>query len=84
MQADLKYVSSIDIDPLSYWPDDEEYFGFFVEAFIGPKGKDSSERFQIFVCSLKWLEKLSKSNFEGKLLPFSSVSYTHLTLPTKA
>ncbi|WP_170419195.1 Imm8 family immunity protein [Ruegeria atlantica] len=55
MEAELKSLTSSDIDELVYWPDDEELFGFTLDATIGPKGEDSGNIFQLFVCTPKWI-----------------------------
>lgn len=57
MEAELKSLTSSDIDERSYWPDDEEMFGFTVDATIGPKDDDSGNIFQFFVCTPKWINK---------------------------
>ncbi|MES0864371.1 Imm8 family immunity protein [Ruegeria sp. SCPT10] len=55
MEAELKSLTSSDIDERVYWPDDEELFGFTLDATIGPKGEDSGNIFQFFVCTPKWI-----------------------------
>ena len=37
MRAQLKSIMSSDIDPATYWPDEEDNFGFYIQATIGPK-----------------------------------------------
>ena len=59
MKAELKSLTSIDIDELTYWPDDEEMFGFNVDAAIGPDTDISSNNFCFFVCTPQWI--LTKS-----------------------
>lgn len=59
MKAELKSLTSIDIDERIYWPDDEEVFGFNVDAAIGPVSENSSNTFCFFVCTPQWI--LSKS-----------------------
>jgi hypothetical protein len=64
MQAELKSLSSSDIDERVYWPDDEDMFGFTLDATIGPKGEDAGSIFQFFVCTPKWITtKMIKRNF---------------------
>ncbi|KZL14861.1 Imm8 family immunity protein [Pseudovibrio sp. Ad37] len=54
MQAELKQLTSLDIDPKTYWPDVEDSFSFTLDAHIGPKGEATSELFQFHVCTPKW------------------------------
>jgi hypothetical protein len=56
VRAELKLLSSPDIDLLSYEPVDESNFGFVLEAQIGPEGRESSEIFQILVCTPDWIK----------------------------
>lgn len=55
MKAELKSLTSSDIDERVYWPDDEDLFGFSVDATIGPKGEGAGNIFQFFVCTPKWI-----------------------------
>jgi hypothetical protein len=57
MRAKLKNLSSPDIEPLSYWPEDASCFGFLVEAQIGPENEKGAEIFQITVCTPDWIKK---------------------------
>lgn len=59
MKAELKSLTSVDIDELTYWPDDEAMFAFNVDAAIGPDTDDSSNSFCFFVCTPNWI--LSKA-----------------------
>ena len=59
MQAELKSLTSVDINETVFRPDSEEIFGFNVEASIGPKGRAASDIFTFFVCTPAWL--LSRS-----------------------
>lgn len=52
MKAELKRLHSPDVyDLSSFVPVDAERFSVFVQAMIGPVGDDSSESFDIVVCS---------------------------------
>ncbi|PRA75775.1 hypothetical protein CQ054_22660 [Ochrobactrum sp. MYb29] len=55
LEAELKSISSSDINENQYWPEDEELFGFTLDATIGPVGEDSGNIFQFFVCTPKWI-----------------------------
>lgn len=58
MKADLKRLHSPEIDNLfTFIPDEPESFSFLLQAFIGPKGEEGEESFDIEVCTPKWLSK---------------------------
>lgn len=57
MRAELKRLHSPDVDLDSYYPEDPECFGFFVQAMIGIEGKEGDDSFGIEVCTPKWLLK---------------------------
>lgn len=60
VRAALKELMSPDVDLRTYQPEDEEEFGFLLEATIGPDDVEGGDLFQIFVCSPKWLMKNHK------------------------
>ncbi len=52
MRAELKRLHSPDVDDLRpFAPASPEHFSVLVQALIGPSGEDSSESFDIVVCS---------------------------------
>lgn len=56
MEAELKRLHSPDIFDLEkYRPEDSESFCFLLQAFVGPKGEEGEESFDIEVCTPKWL-----------------------------
>jgi Immunity protein 8 len=56
MKAQLKHLHSPDVDDLqAFCPQDPTTFRIFVQAMIGPEGEDSSESFDISVCTPSWL-----------------------------
>ena len=56
MKAELKRLHSPDVDDLrNFMPADPENFSVFVQAMIGPVGDDSSESFDLTVCTPGWL-----------------------------
>ncbi|CAH1520230.1 conserved hypothetical protein [Vibrio owensii] len=55
MQAELKQLHSPDVNFDTYWPEEIDNFSFLLQAMIGPKGEDTSESFEIHVCTPKWL-----------------------------
>lgn len=56
MRARLKSLQSPDVANLQDWsPEDETVFGFALQAMIGPQDGDSSESFDMLVCSPGWL-----------------------------
>lgn len=56
MRAQLKSLMTSDIDPDSYWPDEEDNFGFYIQAIIGPEDEEGGDIFGFQVCSPKWLQ----------------------------
>jgi hypothetical protein len=57
MRAELKRIHSPDIDLATYWPDDPECFGFFLQFFAGPESEDGDDSFGITICTTRWLER---------------------------
>jgi hypothetical protein len=58
MKAELKRLHSPDADDLrSFVPPDLERFVVLVQAMIGPADDDSSESFDIVVCSVEWVRQ---------------------------
>lgn len=56
MRAQLKHLHSPDVDDLqTFRPQDPTNFSIFVQAMIGPEGEDSSESFDISVCTPSWV-----------------------------
>ena len=64
MRAELKSLSSSDIDPSTYWPEDNEHFGFALDAVIGVEGEDAGDVFSFLVGTASWLA-LYRSKFKG-------------------
>ncbi|MCG6120233.1 MAG: immunity 8 family protein [Blastomonas sp.] len=61
MRAELKSLSSVDVDLETYRPHDEA-FCIEVTAEIGPLGEIGAEMFQFRVCSPGWLAKELESD----------------------
>jgi len=57
MKASLRRLHSPDIDIGTFWPEEEDCFGFLLEAMIGPEGEVSEESFGMQVCTPAWLAK---------------------------
>lgn len=55
MYAELKSLVSPDINLLNYCPEEEDNFGFYIEASIGPLGEASGDIFGFQVCSPNWI-----------------------------
>jgi len=56
MQAVLKSLHSPDVyDLKTYLPDEEDNFGFLLEASIGSANGEAADIFSIMVCTPKWL-----------------------------
>jgi hypothetical protein len=55
VHAELKGLSSSDVDMPSFIPDVEGLFGFWCHAEIGPWNEEGSDLFQFCVCSPLWL-----------------------------
>jgi hypothetical protein len=71
MKAELKELVCLDFDLNSYWPDDEDNFGFILRAMIGPDNGESAEAFDIQVCTFEWLKenyKLEKVFFAYQMV----------------
>ncbi len=67
MKAELKRLHSPDVHDLrSFKPSDPATFSVFVQAMIGPEGDDSSESFDLTVCTPEWLA--AKVEGEGPML----------------
>ena len=62
MNAELKRLHSPDVyDLRTFRPNDPTKFGVFVQAMIGPAGDDSSESFDLTVCTPRWLAEKVES-----------------------
>jgi len=57
MRAQLKSLMTSDIDPRTYWPDEEDDFGYYVQATIGLEGEDAGDVFGFQVCTPKWISR---------------------------
>jgi len=63
MRAKLKSIIVSDIDPESFWPEEEDNFGFYLQAIIGPDNEEGGDTFGFQICSPKWLmEEYKKSD----------------------
>ncbi len=54
MRAELKSLSSVDVDLRAYAPPDDAFF-VWVTAEVGILGEDGADMFQFEVCSREWL-----------------------------
>jgi len=64
MNADLRRITSPDIDSMEIFVPPDEKFCYLLQAFIGPNGDEGEESFEFIVCSPKWLEfEVEKENF---------------------
>jgi hypothetical protein len=80
MRAELKSLSSVDVELRTYAPPDES-FCIQVTAEIGALGGKGADMFQFEVCSPAWLERELQSNtvISGRHRLFmSSFSYNAL------
>jgi Immunity protein 8 len=63
MKAELKYFNSPDINDLeNFKPQDPKNFGFLLQIFVGLKGGDGEESFDIIVCTPSWLDSTYSSS----------------------
>ncbi len=56
MRAILKRLYSPDVDIDKYAPENERFFGFLMQAMIGPDDSGGEESFDFLVCTPEWLE----------------------------
>ncbi len=54
MRAKLKRLHSPDIQDLENWSPGDQYFGFLLQAMIGPDDGDGEESFSLTVCTADW------------------------------
>lgn len=54
------WVNSADIDLDTYWPNDSECFGMWIEFSVGAKEADGADNFRLFVCTPEWLKNESE------------------------
>ncbi|ANN80479.1 hypothetical protein BAU07_13345 [Bordetella flabilis] len=57
MFAEIKRISSPDIDLLSFEPEDDRCFGFLLELEIGTADAEGADIFQLMVCTPQWIEQ---------------------------
>jgi len=63
IRAELKWLHSPDVDDLALFrPEPEDKFGFLLQFFAGPEGKESEESFGVIVCSPRWLAETNASS----------------------
>jgi|SRR5580704_2509353 hypothetical protein len=82
MQPVLKGLHSPDVADLkTYVPDEEETFGFFLEAEIGTTDGEGADIFGIMVCTPRWLiEKYRPSDMMLGLHKIIVFKYDYLQL----
>ncbi|WP_082506075.1 Imm8 family immunity protein [Deinococcus sp. Leaf326] len=58
MKAELKGIVSTEFSyPFEqFYPEDERSFGMTVQLLVGPKGENSSEIFDLLICSPDWIK----------------------------
>lgn len=61
MRAILKRLYSPDVDIEKFIPENERFFGFLMQAMIGPQDSGGEESFDFLVCTPGWLEARSAS-----------------------
>ncbi|MER7213267.1 Imm8 family immunity protein [Streptosporangium sp. NPDC000239] len=55
MKAEVKFFHSPDFDWESQTPENPERFEILLQLFVGPVGEDSSESFDVLVCTPSFL-----------------------------
>jgi hypothetical protein len=75
MVSEVKNIISPDIlDFNAYYPDDYKSFSFLIQVMVGPKGENSSESFDVIVCTPQWLienrEEYDTVIGKGRLIVF--------------
>ena len=56
LKAKLKHIHTWDVDLDTFKPKAEEFFGFWVEAEIGPRNDNSKEIYQLLICTPDWIK----------------------------
>lgn len=59
MKAIVKvmWVNDADVDLDSYFPDDPECFGLWIEFKAGIEDESGADDFRLFVCTPRWIEE---------------------------
>ena len=55
MKAELKWLSSPDVELETFVPERPDCFGFLLQVGIGPAGSDAADTFDLQVCTPAWL-----------------------------
>lgn len=63
MQAQLREISSDEVDVKSYAPNSSDAFCITLNLKIGAEGESGADNFAVYVCNLKWLERHAKMPF---------------------
>ncbi|WP_181188297.1 immunity 8 family protein [Actinopolyspora mortivallis] len=62
MRATIKDYTSPDIDLDEFFPENPGDFGFLLQIYVGPRGEESQESFEVFVCTSKWIGRWVSNN----------------------
>jgi hypothetical protein len=57
ISAEIKRISSPDIDFISFEPEDDRCFGFLLELEIGTADDVGADIFHLMVCTPQWIEQ---------------------------
>ena len=57
MKATVRYFHSPDVDLATYRPDDPSDAGVLIQIIAGPLDGPGEESFDVFVCTLHWLDR---------------------------
>jgi Immunity protein 8 len=56
-RADLREISSLDVDLGTFTPDDATDVGIVVRMLVGPSDAPGEETFDVLVCTARWLSR---------------------------
>ena len=57
VQPELRHLLSPNVADLKVYRPDDEAFAIFLQAIVGPRGREAGESFCFTVCSPQWIEQ---------------------------
>lgn len=86
LYAELKSLSSTDVDMENFVPDDDRCFGFWCQAVFGTRGGEGGDLFHFCVCTPEWLaleirtDRRLNASFGRGLLIVGEYNYSGLVV----